>query len=353
MQSIHQDYKGALTSNGRFISISDITEENRYNTTYTCLGCGKKLYPVLGEKRVHHFRHEKDSECSDYNRYLHEYAKAELKRRFDEGETFIVQYKADVKCKHYEDCKVRIGHEWKGCSKDTCTLDLKRHYDTCTPEKGFYEDLPDGKKRYVADLKLTSSVNKDFPPTILEVWVNHECTEQKRSSGARIIEIKIKKEEDARREIKETVEGDEKPILFHGFDRNITIKPQYVFRHLKLMPGIYSKVVVMTESSCGEKVEFDKSKDCSYEIIISNSSNGSLNPQLCEISLACFLPDLRVRALCSHKMTTMRRGKTFLTCRIGSTCCPCDKYILNTEAKNKFLNYLAENDVEIWTSSNQ
>lgn len=346
-------YKCALSESGTPVFIGDITKENKKETSYTCMWCGKRLFPVLGKKREHHFRHEEGAECSDYNRYLHEYAKAELKRRFDEGETFIIEYNAHFQCVKFESCQVRLNHKWMLCSYDwTHKEDLKKKYDTCTPEKGFYEELEEGKRRYVADLKLTSSTDGKLPPTILEVWVNHECTEQKRNSGARIIEIKIEKEEDACRKIRETVEGDEKPILFHGFDRNITIKPQYFFRHLKVMPGIYSKVVVMTESSCGEKVEFEKSKDCSYEIIISNTAKGSLKPQLCEITLACFLPDLRVGMLCSHKMKIMRRGKTFTTCGIGRTC-PCDKYTLNTEEKNKFLNYLAENDVEIWTSNLQ
>lgn len=352
MQSTHQDYKGALTSNGRFISISDITEENRHNTTYTCMGCGKRLFPVLGEKRVHHFRHEEGAECSDYNRYLHEYAKAELKRRFDEGETFIIEYNAHFQCVKYESCQVRLNHKWMLCSYDwTHKEDLKKKYDTCTPEKGFYEELEEGKRRYVADLKLTSSTDGKLPPTILEVWVNHECTEQKRNSGARIIEIKIEKEEDACREIRETADGDEKPILFYGFDRNIIIPPQYFFHHLKVMPGIYNKVVVMTKSSCGEKVEFDKDVNCSYEIIVSNTSRGSLKPKVCEKALACFFPALRIRELCSHYMITSRG----IMCRKGNNLynCPCDSYTLNTEEKNKFLHTLARHDVEIWTSNNK
>ncbi len=351
IQSIRQVYKGAVTSDGRFVSISDITEENRNNTSYTCLGCGKRLYPVLGEKRSHHFRHEKDSECSDYNRYLHEYAKAELKRRFDEGDSFIIKYNASFKCRNFENCTVRNGHNWRYCSYcDTCTRDLKRTYDTCTPEKGYYEDTPDGKKRYIADLKLTST-KEDVQPLTLEIWVNHECTKQKRNSGTMIIEIKIEKEEDACREIQETADGDEKPILFHGFDRNIIIPPLYVFRHLKVMPGIYSKVVVMTESSCSEKVEFDKDSNCSYEIIISNTSRGNLKPKICEKALACFFPALRIRELCSHYMITSRG----IMCRKGNSRynCPCDSYTLNTEEKNKFLHTLARHDVEIWTSNNK
>lgn len=350
MQSIHQDYKGALTSNGRFISISDITEENRRTTTYRCMGCGKRLFPVLGEKREHHFRHEEGAECSDYNRYLHEYAKAELKRRFDEGETFIVQYKADVKCKHYEDCKVRIGHEWKGCSKDTCTLDLKRHYDTCTPEKGFYEDLPDGKKRYVADLKLTSSVNKDFPPTILEVWVNHECTEEKKNSGSRIIEIKIDCEEDAKREITETDENRDKPIRFYGFDSFVQIEPHYTFKHLKILRGLYQPVVVTDESNCKEEIQYDPKS--LFEVVVSRNN---LEPRIYEEILASYGKYI-LREFCKYfRERKNLYGQDILTCQQSQKYrkCPCPEYLFNAEKGTAFIEGLKKHDIDFWTSNNK
>lgn len=346
-------YKCALSESGTPIFIGDITKENKKETSYTCMGCDKRLFPVLGEKRVHHFRHEEGAECSDYNRYLHEYAKAELKRRFDEGETFIIEYNAHFQCVKFESCQVRLNHKWMLCSYDwTHKEDLKKKYDTCTPEKGFYEELEEGKRRYVADLKLTSSTDGKLPPTILEVWVNHECTEQKRSSGARIIEIKIEKEEDACREIRETADGDEKPILFYGFNRDIKTNPRYFFQHLKVMPGIYSKVVVMTKSSCDEKVEFDKDINCSYEIILSNTSRGYLYPKMYEIALACYLPLLQVRELCSNYYTIVKNGKKFSGCHIG-TKCPCKNYKLDSNKKDEYLKFFSENDVEIWTSDLQ
>ena len=79
MYPLKHRYKYAISDAGTPIFIDDNTQENRRDTAYTCAGCGRQLFPVLGDVREHHFRHEKDSECSDYNRYLHEYAKAVLK----------------------------------------------------------------------------------------------------------------------------------------------------------------------------------------------------------------------------------------------------------------------------------
>ena len=217
MTILKHRYKYAISDSGKPIFIDDITEENRRDTSYTCAGCGKRLFPVLSKERERHFRHEKDSECSDYNRYLHEYGKAVLKKRFDEGEKFLVRYYAYLECNNYNSCSIRQEHKWEKCSYHGLhQLDLKEFYDTCTPEKGFYEQTPDGKKRYVADLKLTSS-ESNIPPTILEVWVNHECTEEKKNSGSHIIEIKVTAEKDAWRDIIESEPDDDLPIRFYGF----------------------------------------------------------------------------------------------------------------------------------------
>lgn len=336
MQPIHTDYKGAVTSDGMLVYISDVTEESRHNT-YTCIGCEKRLFPVFPKTKERHFRHEKGCEC-DYNRYLHEYAKAELKRRFDEGETFIVRYKADVRCTHYEDCQVRIGHEWKGCSKDTCTLDLKKHYDTCTPEKGFYEDLPDGKKRYVADLKLTSSINKDFPPTILEVWVNHECTDEKKNSGAMIIEIKIDREEDAKREITETDVDAEKPIRFYGFNRSYSKAPIYKLSHLKVIGKPYGQSFQVKDCSCGDQITFDPNSI--YEMFFS--------PLLQKQALKPFY-------FCKNSYKKVSCGKLYAHCtfNINLQQCPCQRFVFNEAKANVIVEGLKKNGMMIWTSRNK
>ena len=79
--------------------------KKRHHTHYHCYGCGAELYPVLCTKKQSHFRHEADAIC-DPDKYLHEYAKAEIKRRFDESETFIVQYDAWRECRRAYECEI-------------------------------------------------------------------------------------------------------------------------------------------------------------------------------------------------------------------------------------------------------
>ncbi|MBR2195906.1 MAG: hypothetical protein IJ911_09860 [Salinivirgaceae bacterium] len=64
-------YPFAINDDGLPIHIDNISQENRKQTHYYCYGCGAELFPVLGEKREHHFRHEKDAIC-DPDKYLHD-----------------------------------------------------------------------------------------------------------------------------------------------------------------------------------------------------------------------------------------------------------------------------------------
>lgn len=347
-------YKYAISDAGTPIFIDDITQENRRDTTYTCAGCGRQLFPVLSEKRERHFRHEKDSDCSDYNRYLHEYGKAVLKKRFDENDSFIVQYYAYQECRLFNTCSVRQDHNWEKCSfHGLYQLDLKKYYDTCTPEKGFYEENTDGKKRYVADLKLTSS-ESNISPTILEVWVNHECTEEKKNSGSHIIEIKIEQEKDAWREIIQTEADADLPILFYGFKDFVTTEPQYTFKHLKTMHGLYGPIAIVTdESSCGEKIEFD-SKGI-FEIVVSTNR---LKTDEYEVLFAVNMnkADLdytyKAKRLCRFFDIIKRDGKEYIRCRYVQRYkqCPCQQYTYNSEKGKLLLDKIKKDDIDIWVS---
>lgn len=358
MSYLTHRYKYAISDAGTPIFIDDITQENRRDTTYTCAGCGRQLFPVLSEKRERHFRHEKESECSDYNRYLHEYAKAVLKKRFDESDTFIVQYYAYQECKQFNTCQVRQDHSWEKCSfHGLYKLDLKQFYDTCTPEKGFYEETPEGKRRYVADLKLTSSKSA-IPPTILEVWVNHECTEEKKNSNVHIIEIKITEEKDAWREI---IESDDEtlPIRFYGFKDFVNTEPQFSFKHLKLMHGLVPPVVtVIDESSCGEPIAFDPK--AIFEIVVSDSKldievyDGVLASVLNNGETQCGMR-YKKESFCQNYREVIRNGQRQITCPHAMRVrrCPCERYTFNTEKSKAFLEELKKKDIAIWTSETE
>ena len=188
MKNNNYTYPYAINEDGKPVHIEEITKENRHDCHYHCYGCGSELFPVLGDIREHHFRHGKGSTC-DPNKYLHEFAKAEIKKKFDMSDSFVVRYQAHQKCKKADKCDFHKQYHWSECECDGLyAVDLKQFYDTCTSEKGYYQELPDGNKRYVADLFLSHSQKPENKQVCIEVWVTHECTEEKKQNGGRIIE---------------------------------------------------------------------------------------------------------------------------------------------------------------------
>lgn len=59
----------AINQEGQLTHITEVDRDD----TYRCCGCNQKLIPVLGESRLHHFRHGNIS-CSSES-YLHMTAK--------------------------------------------------------------------------------------------------------------------------------------------------------------------------------------------------------------------------------------------------------------------------------------
>lgn len=262
-------YPYAIDDNGNPVFINEITKENKSQTQYHCYGCGAELFPVLGEVREHHFRHEKGSIC-DPNKYLHEYAKAVIRKRFEENDSFVVNYHAKQVCKKTENCTFFEKYHWEECEKEGLySVDLKKYYDTCTAEKGYYQTLPDGRKKYIADLILTDSQNDKKRPVCIEVWVTHECTEDKKQNGGRIIELKINNEKDAMREIVEN-DDEEHPIRFFNFAKSVSVKPGRWFRHIKRFPGLYEKVLVVEDTLCAEGLQYDSKAE--HEVILSSNN---------------------------------------------------------------------------------
>lgn len=341
-------YGFARTEDGKPIHISSISKEDRHRCRYFCYGCDKELFPVLGEKREKHFRHEKGAEC-DPNRYLHEHAKSELKKRFDENETFIVQYHATQICEKAEQCVFRKQYNWPECEHEGLySIDLKKHYDTCTPEKGYYQELPDGKKRYVADLKLTNSQKPAQKPVCIEVWVAHECTEDKKQNGGRIIEIKINDEKDIARPI---IESDDEnlPIRFFNFKNPVSVEPSIKFLHIKLMTGLKQQFVpVIDITPCYEGLEFD-TKGLN-EIILSTDH---ISSGLAEDIYAVYCHNAGIPYphpfLCDNLYYHEISKRHY--CKVDKyiNCASCKRFKYSKEKEDEILE--KNKEIVVWTSS--
>lgn len=176
----------ALDEQERLVYINDVTEEDRHLHSYHCLNCGAQMVPRMGIVRSWHFAHRGDEDHCGTETYLHKLAKRMIKEIFDREESFEVGYYRVVQCSDKSTCpfaKSEKCREWK-----LETFNLKRFYDTCIEEQSV--------NGFIADLLLTSSEKPDREPVLIEVQVSHKSTDPKLQSGLRIIEIRIKTEED-------------------------------------------------------------------------------------------------------------------------------------------------------------
>lgn len=352
MKNDKYTYPYAINEEGKPVHIEEITKENRHDCLYHCYGCGAELIPVLGNIKEHHSRHKPNSSC-DPNKYLHEFAKAKIKKKFDENDSFVVKYQAHQKCKIADNCIFHKQYHWPECeSKGLYAVDLKHFYDTCTSEKGYYLELPDGKKRYIADLFLSHSQKPKKEQVCIEVWVTHECTEDKKQNGGRIIEIKIAKESDAFREI---VESDDAnlPIRFFNFNRDVSINPNRTFKHVKIMNGLRRKVVVTDETLCSEGLQYDTKGE--NEIIISTTDVklDSLELFYAAICNKKSIPFSHLQ-LCEHGGVSRRQKQYVFTCKFlthSNPQCPCESFKYSPEKGDNVINSFK--DIPYWVAESE
>lgn len=164
----------------------------------------------LGNKNRHHFAHKSDVVCGSET-YLHKLGKALLKKKFEESPEFIIEYKRHFECAKRKSCEFYSQRECH--SDDFEAFDLKKYYDTCTEEKKIGD--------YTPDLLLSNSNNCKIPPVLIEIWVTHKCTTEKRESGAKIIEIHVKDEDSLRNlTLPDARIMESEDIIFSGFDRS-------------------------------------------------------------------------------------------------------------------------------------
>lgn len=228
-------YLHALNDSGDIVHVNNAIKGQHYR----CPNCGDEMLFSKGDKVIPYFRH-KNVQCS-YESYLHKIAKLRIKEWFDNSESIMIKYRQKAICEHSDKCSL--------CSfDDACTIenydyadyDLKRSFDCCEMERRTAEG-------YVADLLLTSSTN---PKNIMliEIHVKHLCTEEKVTSGNKIIEFDIENEEDIDNIIGNRIEENEK-TRFWGFKAEVkTAIPKH-------------KVTKLSVFSSG-KHHFEENVDC-------------------------------------------------------------------------------------------
>ena len=150
-------YHFAYDEHDSIIDTDNVSSEYRKEHDFHCISCGALMMARLGNEKAHYFAHKGGESCGSET-YLHKLAKLMLKRKFDNSQSFVIEYTLRIKCSRNQSCPFY--------RKERChdiimgKYDLKEYYDTCMEEQQV--------GNYRADLLLTKSTRKDRAPVSIE-----------------------------------------------------------------------------------------------------------------------------------------------------------------------------------------
>ncbi|MCM1317782.1 MAG: competence protein CoiA [Bacteroides sp.] len=194
--------------------LTDIKTAHESPEDFYCPHCHCKMIKKCGAIRSWHFAHDfhnanEDQKNCTNETYLHGYAKLRIKQWFDESQSIILNFAESTICPHHDvcqlkssayDCKIILPHQ----------TDLKKVFTSCEIE----QTVNVGNKEFRADLLLTGpNVNS----LLIEIFVTHECSEEKKESDLKIIEFYITSEEDVEYIISHDITTSEN-VKFYGID---------------------------------------------------------------------------------------------------------------------------------------
>lgn len=198
-------YAFAYNNAGNLVEISTLEKSTTRNEVFTCLSCGRILVPVLGEKRIKHFRHKIEENCSPET-YLHKLGKQYFYDLYtqclQDQKPFHITLSESITCTHF---KESLGL--------TCQLDGKAEtYDLTKYYKDIQIEQRDGS--FIPDVLLTSASGDTI---YIEIFVTHESSREKRQSGSRIIEIRLNAEDDLHVFSDNRLSNFDNRVRFHNF----------------------------------------------------------------------------------------------------------------------------------------
>lgn len=181
-------YQYAKSDDGFVKNITDVSDEYRKIHQFTCFGCGTRMSAVLGQKRENHFRHFNDCNCSNET-YLHHLGKDLFVELFESAKSQNKRLLVDFIQK-------------KVCVNQSCPLGR----DHCFDNDGVYKEFElyphftnyvvevfDHDTGLKPDVLLT---NDNGEKLYIEIFVNHESSDEKIASKVPIVEISISEEDD-------------------------------------------------------------------------------------------------------------------------------------------------------------
>ena len=260
------------------MSIRQAYLEQNEGHSYYCLGCGAAMRTRLGVERDWHFAHKAENANCNSESYLHKLAKRLVKEKFEIDDSFLVGYYREVTCVDEKICPFSKDDECRDYKLEI--FDLKQYYDSCDEEKGI--------GGFVADLILTNSSIPKREPVLIEIQVSNKSSLPKTESGLRIIEIRIKSEDDITQllsapivENPDTIYGKVRDVetigfaKFYGFKKKSPLAEPLALRSIQRFYLFRSGKAFVTNmdefKSCrevrikdNEKAVFEASIDCFY-----------------------------------------------------------------------------------------
>ncbi len=183
-------WQRALSDDGSLKNISEVTDAYRKVHRFTCFGCNKELFAVLGKRRERHFRHSPGCICNPET-CLHQTGKKMFVDLFELAKKTNKRLLVDVL-------------QTKICVNPNCPLGK----DHCIENEGGYKEFelfPHFNhyevEKYDPDTGLKPDIlltNDDGEKIYIEIFVKHESTEDKKDSKVPIVEINISEEADLR-----------------------------------------------------------------------------------------------------------------------------------------------------------
>lgn len=248
MQSSHKYQRFALDINNSIIDIQKTNDLN--NQQYFCPYCHKEMIPKRGNIRKPHFAHKADK-CS-YDKYLHSIAEIMIMDWFNKNGTIMLSMNNYGKCDRYSSCAFYDKMSCNGTIREQ--FDLKKYYSKCIREYRY--------GGFIADLYCESDAYPNSP-IFIEIFVTHECSQEKKSSGIRIIELAIQSEEDILDIVKSTKLIESEKVRLYNFKRNGSPVNKVVrpFQKYVLYPTL--KSYVERDISCRN---YDQHRKGIYEI---------------------------------------------------------------------------------------
>lgn len=248
-------YRYAFNEKKELVNIDDIDEEYRKEHKFYCIYCNDEMVASLKDDiKRRHFRHKNKNACA-FDHYLHTLSEHLFKKAYDSSDSFYLEYNINYTC-DTTNCRYKTD----GCQERKLEkFNLKKWYPNCEIEKEV-EDKEGNK--YIADVLLTSNDSR-IPPLLVEIFVTHECTEQKKHSGLKIAEIKINSENDIKMLCDSHKISENYMVSLYNFKREKT-RPF----ESKLLRYIY----------CSDKGSYIKSISCrERDIIVEDNSEIEIN----------------------------------------------------------------------------